>query len=226
MILKKIKNILNFIIVLCMMYQTTYAQQITIKTIESRLITNEGVEFVGELKDVRNDVYSFSNWNNKGILFVNQKQYYLSNINFNVSSNAFDSRIKRDKLFAFKNSEIDSVKINNALFKKVRNTFYEVLYEKGVNQLLKKHAIEIQKGIVNRLDGKAGRSKELLDFQYLIKSDDVFKKIELNKKAILDLFEKKDLLEEFVKKERLSFKKEDDIVKMLDYMFKNSSKII
>ena len=61
----------------------------------------------------------------------------------------------------------------------------------------------------------------------MVKSNDEFKRVELNKKSITALFEnKKDVLESFVKKERLSFKKEKDIIRMFEYLSEYSSSII
>ena len=77
-----------------------FAQQhVTINHIQSRLITNEGIEFVGDLKDKNSDLYSFPNWDNQAVLFLDNNRYTLSNINFNVTTNSFDSRINREKLF-------------------------------------------------------------------------------------------------------------------------------
>jgi hypothetical protein len=121
-----------------LIYNYSYSQKITIKNIESRLITHQGVEFVGELKDNKaDDLYMLPNWNNEGILFLDNKMYSLANLNFNVSTNSFDSRVDRKKLFSYKNSTIDSVEINKQLFKKVEGVFYEVIYEKEDNLFLK-----------------------------------------------------------------------------------------
>ena len=94
-----------------MLFAVNYAvgQSLTIKAIESRLITHQGVAFVGELKDATNDHYSFSNWSNEGILYLNNTSYKIANINFNASNNTFESRIDRQKIFAYKNANLDSV---------------------------------------------------------------------------------------------------------------------
>lgn len=224
-----VKNIFTFIIFYCLFNNTFYGQQITIKRIESRLITNEGIEFIGNLKDKNSDLYSFPNWNNKGVIFLDSKRYTLSNINFNVTTNSFDSRISRDKLFSFRTNEIDSVLINNLLFKKIGNSFYEVLFETGDNLLLKKHDITFQKGIENRLGGGTlGKTKTLVAYNYLIKSGSLFKRIELKKSSIISLVENgndKDELENFVKKEHLSYKKVDDIILIFKFILQNYYKI-
>jgi hypothetical protein len=221
-----IKQIVKLTLICCLLGGYSYGQRITIKSIESRLITHQGVEFVGELKDKNNDLYSYPNWSNEGVLFLDSTEYKLSNINFNISTNSFESRIDRKKLFSFKNSLIDSVAINNHLFIRVRNSFYEVLLENGKNQFLKLHSVKYQEGTVNRLDGTVGESRKSVSFKYLIKFDNAFLKIELGKKSILALITDKDSLMKFVRKERLSYKKEKDIIKMLGFIFENSNNIV
>lgn len=208
----------------------SYGQHITINRIESRLITDQGIEFIGDLNDKNNDLYTFPNWNNTGVIYLDSKAYHLANINFNVTRNSFDSRINRKKLFAFKSSRIDSVSINNLMFKKFGNSFYEVLCENDSNVFLKKHDITFQKGIENRLGGGTlGKTKTLLAFNYLVKSGDVFKRVELNKSSILELLvseSDRESLINYVKKERLSYKRVKDVTKMFEFLMKNSNQII
>jgi hypothetical protein len=206
----------------------SYAQQITIRNIESRLVTHQGIEFIGELRNVSNDKYSYSNWSNQGILFLNSKAYYLSNINFNVTTNAFESRVNKNQLFSYKSSLLDSVSVNNHLYKKMNDSFYEVLYENGNNLFLKKCDIAYQSGVENRLVGTVGKSNALIIFKYLVKFEDEVTQIEFNKNSILGLVENdfQRVLEEFVYKKNLSYKRENDIVEILKFMFNNSEKMI
>lgn len=219
-------NITLRITLVTLLFSTfTFAQQITIKNIESRLVTHQGIEFVGELRDKGNDFYSFSDWNNKGVIFVEGKQYLLSNINFNVSTNKFESRVKRDELFCYKSSEIDSISINNLMFKKVGNSFYEVLYEQENSLFLKKHDLKYKAGVVNRLDGIEGSPSISKKFRYLVKVDDNLKQIELNKKSVLGLVDSEQMveIEKFAKGEHLSYKKEKDVTKIIEYMLQHST---
>lgn len=222
--MKKIVRVLFF----CLFCAHTYAQQITIKNIESRLITNQGVEFIGELKDVSNDKYTYSNWSNQGVLFLDSKAYYLSNINFNITTNSFESRINKNQLFSFKSSYLDSVSLNNHLYKKISNFFYEVLLENGESSFLKKYDIAFQPGILNRLDGTVGKTNSLVVFKYLVKFDDKFIMLEFDKKSILGLVEDdfQKTLQEFIESKKLSYKKENDIIEILELVFKNSDKMI
>lgn len=221
------KNIIKVLIVF-LFYANCYSQRITIKYVESKLVTHQGIEFIGDLKDNRENEYAYSNWSNHGVFFVDGKAYYLSNINFNITTNSFESRLNRDQLFSYKSSNLDSVSLNNILYKKVSDLFYEVLLSKGNNSFLKKYDIAYQAGILNRLDGTVSKSNAFVTYKYLIKFEDEFTQIEFNKKSILSLVKDdfQNVLEEFIDKEKLSYKRENDIVKILEFMFKNSSKMI
>jgi hypothetical protein len=205
------------------------AQQLTIKTIESTLITDQGVEFIGTLKDHSNDLYAFSNFDNNGYIYRDNKTYNLTNLNFNVTTNSFESRIDRNRNFSYRNTSLDSIKINKHFFKKIGNIFYEVLFESSTQQFLKKYEVKIKPGTFNRLDGSTGKPKEELDFRYLIKLNDDYIMVELSKNDILDLIndeQDKEKLETFVKDERLSYRKEDDIVKILEFIVDNPDLLI
>jgi len=212
------KKIIVAFILFIVVNNFVFSQRITAINIETRLVTNQGVEFIGELKDIDDNIYVFPTWKNYGVLYVNKKTYQLNNINFNVETNSFESRLKKDQLFSYGKSSLDSVSINNHLFKKIGNSFYEVLYEKGGDLFLKKHDVKYVKGEDKRLGGPRGKTKVSLDYKYLIVSKDDFKKIELNKKSIINFFDEDSKLKSFVKKERLSYKKEKDVIKIIDYM--------
>ncbi|PHQ57339.1 MAG: hypothetical protein COC16_01325 [Lutibacter sp.] len=218
--MKKIFNIK--ILLLMFISQFSNGQGLTIKAIESRLVTHQGVEFVGELKDITKVHYSYSNFNNKGILFLNNTKYEISNLNFNASTNSFESRINRKKLFSYKNALIDSVSINNHLFKKIDGYFYEELYKNENFSFLKKHDIKFHEGTMSRMNLSKSEGFTSLVYRYLLKYKSEFKPLKLNKKSILGLIENKEdqnALNLFVKKNKLSFKRENDIGRILDYVF-------
>lgn len=222
------KKIAKLTLVLLLIANCTVAQKrISIKKIESRLITNEGVEFVGTLRDKNNDHYMFPKWNNNGVIFVDRKMYGIGNINFNITTNSVDSRITQDKLFMFQSSAVDSISINNHLFKRVGTLLYEVLYEGQNSTLLKKYDIKHVAGYEGRtgVGSKQGPSQTTVVLKYVVvKPGKRMENIELNKKSVLGIFEnERDVLESYAKKEHLSFRKEEDIIKMFNFLATSSS---
>lgn len=220
------KKIAIQVLFFCFIVNINFAQQhVTINHIQSRLVTNEGVEFIGELIELNDDLYAFDSWDNNGIIYIHNKQYALGNLNFNVTTNKFNSRVKRDQLFLYKNADIEAISINNHLFKKIGDYFYEVLVEENGEQLLKKYEVEYKAGSVSRLNGSVGKPTVSLEFKYLIKKEEAIKLIELNKKSIMDLIpgeQNLNIFENYVEKEKLSYRSEDDTIKMVEFIFKNS----
>ena len=212
--------------IICILFTTIlFAQKITIKTIESRLITDQGVEFVGKLKDQNDDLYLNDDFSNNGIIYVDGQSYYLNNINFNITTNTFESRIKRDELFSYNGDYIDFVTINGLTFKKEGSYFYEVLFEDENNQLLKKYDLKFKEGMVNRIDGSAGKKTVTVMNKFLLKSGDDITVLDLSKKGILSLIESEQVqsqFEEFIDRENLSFKKEEDNIEMIQFIIQKS----
>jgi hypothetical protein len=195
------------------------AQFVTIKKVESTLVTHQGIEFTGKLIDKNRDLHMFLDWKNQGVIHMDGKVYRIRNINLNVSDNTIDSKVK-EKYFIYKARLIDSISINNRNFKRLGRSFYEVLLEKKDNLFLKKFYSRQLNSKSNRLGRTIVRTSKILKFKYLIQSNDEFIKIELNKKSILGLFEdKQDILLNYVKDEKLSYKKEEDLIKILNFMF-------
>jgi hypothetical protein len=220
------KKIAKLTLVLLLIANVAFAQKrISIKKIESRLITNEGVEFVGTLRDKNNDHYMFPRWSNNGVIFVGKKMYGIGNINFNITTNSVDSRITQDKLFMFQSSSVDSISINNHLFKKVGTLLYEVLFERQNSMLLKKYDVSYEAGQVGRMGVVKGPGPTSVVFKYIVvKPGKRMENIELNKRSILEIFEnERDILESYAKKEHLSFRKEEDIIKMFRFLSSSSS---
>lgn len=205
-----------------------FAQQITIKNIESRLITDQGVEFVGTLKDKTDDEYLNNDFDNEGIIYVNNNTYFLNNIDFNITTNTFESRLKLDKFFSYDGDNLDSVSINGFVFKKIGGYFYEILFELGDTFFLKKYDLRFKAGSVNRLDGSQAKTTALVTNLYLLKYGDKFKSVELSKKGMLELLNENEQEQflEFVKDNNLSYRNEEDTVEMIKYILKNSAKII
>jgi hypothetical protein len=197
---------------------------VTIKNVESKLVTHEGVEFSGKLIKKNKDLHMFDTWRNSGVIYIDGNMYRISNINFNVSTNQIDSQMKDGKYFIYKTSSIDSISINKRNFKRLGRTFYEVLLDKKDKMLLKKFDALQQQNSSNRMGGTIVRSRKLLKFKYLVKLEEGYKDIELNKKSVIDFFEgNEDKLFKFVKEEKLSYKKEKDLVKILNFMLDETS---
>lgn len=206
---------------------TTMAQKISIESIETRLLTHQGVEFVGKVIESKNDLNLFPTWRNKGVLFYNKEEYQISNINFNISENKVSCKLKNGEYFIFRSMDIPMFSINNRLFKKKGRSYFEVLLEADEAYFYKRYDIRYKDGVKHRIGGgNVNPSRFVLTHSYLIKSGDVTKTLESNKKSILEFFKLQQVvLKKFVKENKLSYKKENDLVKIISYMLKKANQL-
>ena len=163
--------------------------------------------------------YLFSEWDNNGIFYIQGKSYRIAHININVLMNDIEALLGKDSIIVFDKYKIDSLIIDNKKFKKYNsNSFYEVIYEDDKKSLLKNYDIDAIEGSFNLSKGAYDKKKYKITDRYFIKEGDDILKITLSRKSILEFCNGNDkAVKNFVKKNKLSFKKETDLIKILKY---------
>lgn len=218
------KKILVLIALNCIALTVT-AQNISIEGVETRLMTNQGIEFVGKVIEENHDLNLFPTWRNKGVLFYNDKQYQITNLNYNISENKVSCKLNNGEYFVFRSIDIPMFSINNKLFKKNGRSYFEVLLEEKDSYFYKRYDVRHKDGVKHRMGGgNVSASRNVVSYTYLIKSGDITKTLESSKKSILEFFKSQQSeLKKFVKEKKLSYKKEGDLVKIISYMLKISN---
>lgn len=221
------KKQILFLTVFFGMMSTGFSQVLTIQRAETKLITNQGYEFVGTLIDKEKDLFLFPNWRNKGILYIDGKELNINNINFNISKNAVSCELKDGKEFLFRSVDIQKFTINGQTFRKNGRSYFEVLVEEGNTYFYKRYDVAYSTGVTHRIGGgQVGSGKMSAAYAYLIKKGTESKTIELNKKSVQSLFEEdEDELKSFVKSKGLSYHREADLIKIISHMLKYTTQI-
>lgn len=169
------------------------------------------------------DVYLYKDWNNKGAVFANNKKYILENINYNVLSDSFDAIMNKDSVYTFKSSQLDSIKVNGLVFVKLfsnsKNSFFQKLVTGEKLSLFKKISTRTKKGKYDNLTGKTTANRYIKVHKYYILKNESLFQINLNKKTVMNLFDDGNdkAITNFVKKEKLSFKRENSVIKIIKY---------
>ncbi|RLD26920.1 MAG: hypothetical protein DRI75_10725 [Bacteroidetes bacterium] len=173
-------------------------------------------------------VYLFDNWENKGVIVVGNKRYAVPNINFHINQDLFLTKMENDSTFVYDFKGIDKIIVNSRAFKSIYNTaegknkIYEIVYGSKDLILLKRYSVKLIQAspnpMVNRTKSKIKRSSNY----YLMKDGGVIP-FKLKKSNILNLInsEQTQRLEQYVKDYKLSYKKEKDVNKILDYISKS-----
>jgi len=186
-----------------------------------------GTFFVNPSREIEGSVYLFDTWENHGVIYLDDKQrFVLNNININIERNSFDSRISQDSIFIFNTNNIVKFIINNKTYKNLyseeKKRIYEIVYKsKDSFVILKGFKIKLVKGssnpMVNRENNKYSRSENY----FLKQGDNTIKPFKLNRKKILGLIsedqERVAKLDQFMKGNKLSYRKSEDVKKGLEY---------
>lgn len=213
-----------------------FIQLLSILTFSQRISVDNGNKSIFEnLYDIREvddynsrhnsrvigTIFLYEKWNNRGLLYSSKDTYQMNKLNYNVLNDNFSIELSKDSIFTLNTNMIDSLRINQNLFVKKffnsKDTFFESLYSSSKASLLKKYFIKELQGRYNPLDGKEPPIKMVIKYDYYLVKDKLYK-VNNSKKIISDyLNDKSKKLNEFVKKNKLSLKKEEDLVKVFEY---------
>jgi len=184
--------------------------------------------FYNPKNKVEGSVHLFKSWKNHAVIFTSDdNKFSLKNINLNIQRNAFESKISETSIFTFSLNNIEKFVINNKVYKNFyyngANRIFEMIYESDEFSIIKGYRIELIKGSVNPQVNRKN-DKYIQRDSYYLKQNENIKTFKLSKKRILNLIGDKDRIEKaenFVSSNKLSYKKEYDVFRILDYISKN-----
>jgi hypothetical protein len=167
--------------------------------------------------------YLFDEWKNKAVVYTKDKHVFsLKNINLNIKRNSFVSKVGKDSVFTFDMNNIDKIIINRKIYKSVFSEdgkrIYQVVYENANFSILRGFTIQMVQSspnpMVNRRADRLVRKRVLF-----LKKDDAVKRFKLTKRKILGLVNtaNKEEVLRYAKDQKLSFRNEEDLNKILEY---------
>ncbi|MCB0373563.1 MAG: hypothetical protein KDD31_11175 [Muricauda sp.] len=176
----------------------------------------------------RGDNLLYDNWENYGSLYVGDKVYRLSNVNFDVKLGQFMTQIQSDSLFIYNKYNIDSISVNQRMFKKFYDpagnekiVFAEVVYDANGVRILKNHYVKEVEGSPNPMINRP-TNKLVKRSKYYTANDDTLVPMSLSKRNVLKQITDPKLAESaknFAKENRLSFNSDEDVITILKYTF-------
>ena len=184
--------------------------------------------FVNAARAVDGTVYLFEDWKNSGIIHTTGQSYAINNINLNIERNSFESKVGQDSLFSFNFNNIEKFVINGRTFKNYYweddNRVYEIIYENNNWSIIKGFKIVEVTGSANPMLNRT-RDRMVRKTFYYLKNDKGIHTFKLKKSKILKLVEggegEVQKVENYAKENRLSFKKEEDVRRILMYGSQN-----
>jgi len=191
--------------------------------------TNLGSSFFYNTRNViLGSVYLFDEWDNSAeIHTLSSEKFLVRNINLNINRNAFEAKLTdSDSIFSFNFNNIKQVVINDKIYKNYfyndDNRVYEIIYETEKFSIMKGFSVKLVKGHYNPMV-RISNDKYSKFSSYFIKLNNSIKPFKLRKKSVINLLsaDKNSIsrLEIHVNTKRLSYKKEKDVIQILDYAF-------
>jgi hypothetical protein len=167
--------------------------------------------------------YLFDEWGNRAVVFTKDNYTYsLKNINLNIKRNSFVSKLGKDSIFTFNMNNIDRIIIKEKIYKSVFSEdgkrISQVIYENTDCLILKGFSIQTVPSspnpMVNRKVDRLVRKQVLF-----LKKDNAIKRFKLTKRRVFDLInpDNKEAVLTYAKEKKLSFRKEEDLNKILEY---------
>jgi len=180
--------------------------------------------FKNPYRGIEGSVYLFKGWNNRVVIHTaDNNKFFMRKVNLNLIRNTIEVKTSEDSLFIFNFNNINKFAINNRVFKNFyyndNNRVYEMIYESDELSLLKGFTIRLIEASPNPMNNRP-KDRYLQGHIYFIKRGDDIKKFALKKSKILRLIddpEKVAKLKDYALRNELSFKKEYDVRKILEY---------
>lgn len=171
----------------------------------------------------------FSSWSNTATVETNTQSYTIANVNFDVANATFVQKKDGDKFMSFTiGSSVKRVTINGRSFKSVfsiadgKSKVYEVIHEDNSYAILKNYKVKVRERKMDSYTGRQEKKVTLSSDYYVQKSNnDAIVAFKVNKKNLLQLYASEGIsaesIKSFAKENRLSFKKDEDIKRILRF---------
>lgn len=187
------------------------------------LISSNINKFLGAQKNIQGSRFVFEKFNEQGKIYTNNQVYSANGLNIDALNNDLVLKIGKDSILVLEKNRIDSIRIDNQLFKRAvaMELFYEVLFENNKVSLLKMYNCHVKQGKTNVMMGKTENDSYVLTEKYYLyeegKSPSAFR---LNKKSLFQFFNnKKTQLKAHIKKNNLKLNQEEDVIRLFNYYY-------
>ncbi|WP_435263748.1 hypothetical protein [Tenacibaculum sp. nBUS_03] len=168
-------------------------------------------------ENMKGSIYLFKSWKNLSTLTsFSNKKLKIDNLNYDIENKQFVAKISNDSIYIFNN--LKTVKTPLSSFKNIDGTFYELLVD-GKVQLLKEYTGKYKKAVINKMTNQVVKKPQYVKTEILyLRQNKKIKKIKLKRSSIQKITSsKKEDIKKYIKSNKLSYKKENDVIKILNY---------
>jgi len=184
------------------------------------------IQSIPPVARVEGTPYLFDDWIHSARVYATNGQLYmLDNINLNLNTQAFVTKIGQDSLFTFQFNQIDYFEVlgrkYESKFTKTGRQIYEVIADYGDDRLLRAYTVKLVPSSPDPMKNRPV-DKYIRRENFYYEHDDKITLMPLRKGRVLKSFDlekpqEKELVK-YVKQNDLSYGDEKDIIKMMDYV--------
>jgi uncharacterized protein YdeI (BOF family) len=186
---------------------------------------NMGVGFVNAKIKTEGSAYYFDNWNTEGLIYTkDNKRYKIKKVNINLYDNTLEAIYDEGYVFTFNTSNLVKIVINKKIFRVLtlddELNIFELFFNNRLS-IYRYNSVSYYKNSQNPMVNRKVNeyiSKE----KYYLYDKGRLTKIKLSNKYFSKLFQSETISQEFIldfiKKNKLSLKKEADLIKVLNFV--------
>lgn len=211
-----------FLLVFCISFSVVFSQDTTNFRTQSTgdlLTSGFWIPASSINKNIKGSNYLFEKWENFANIYSdNGNVFRITNLNYNIKSKKLEAKISNDSVFQFNTEGISKVRIMNSTFKLIDSEFMKELMTGKVGLYIK-YSLKTKDAVFNPLTHDELTPEEIIKVEdYLIQVEGKSFDIKLKKGDILKFLKDKEKeVKDFVKRNKLSFSNEKDVVKILGY---------
>ena len=180
---------------------------------------------VAEQTDIEGSEYLFDSWEKDyTVIDKDNNKYHLSNLNYNIPTKQILIHKSNDSIFELDLKVIDGLAFGTSKYKVINEELYEELFMTEEIGLYKQFIISIKSAKIDPLTKEVLKNKEYVKNEfYWLKKNNEFLKFKAKKSTILEIKPTiKEMVIDFVAKNKLSYSNEGDFLRILQFINKNN----
>lgn len=167
----------------------------------------------------------FDNWDNQAVLILGEEKLSVSNINYHVDEEKFISELDNDSTFVYDFKGINRIIVNSRPFISMysssenKNKVYEVIAEGEKYSLVKNYYSKVTQGSANPMLARA-RNKIRLRSNNFVLINGILIPFDGSKSSLKRFLSPQqiDRVNSFVKSNKLSYRQEEDLKRIFDFL--------
>tara|TARA_B110000902_G_scaffold241264_1_gene291433 strand:+ start:184 stop:879 length:696 start_codon:yes stop_codon:yes gene_type:complete len=186
---------------------------------------NMGVGFVNAKAKTEGSAYYFDNWNTEGLIYTkDNKRYKIKKVNINLYDNTLEAIYDEGYVFTFNTNNLVKIVINKKVFRVLtldnELNIFELFFNNRLS-IYRYNSVSYYKNSRNPMVNRKVNEYINKEKYYLYDAGSLTK-IKLSNKYFSKLFQSEtisqEFIMEFIKKNKLSLKKEADLIKVLNFV--------